>query len=95
MHVSINFFLAWSTLASPVLKSYSYTPDCRLFALHVFDMYQHMNIIISVTPIISLLMQNCQIDGDKGYIIGDAGTEELWINEDGDPFLYYTGSDNR
>ena len=54
-----------------------------------------MNIIISVTTIISLLMQNCQIDGGNGYIIGDAGTEELWINEDGDPFLYYTGSDKR
>ena len=40
-------------------------------------------------------MQNCQIDGNNGYIIGDAGTEEMWINVDGDPFLYYTGSDNR
>ena len=40
-------------------------------------------------------MQNCQIDGGKGYIIGDKGTEEMWINEDGDPFLYYTGSDAR
>ena len=47
-------------------------------------------------PLLYLIkMQNCQIDGGNGYIIGDKGTEEMWINEDGDPFLYYTGSDAR
>ena len=29
------------------------------------------------------------------YDIADAGTEEMWIDTDGTPYLYYTGPDNR
>ena len=41
------------------------------------------------------LFQSCQKDGDKAYVIANAGTEEMWIDEDGVVFLYYVGSDNR
>ena len=29
------------------------------------------------------------------YDIADAGTEEMWIDTDGTPYLYYTGPENR
>lgn len=45
----------------------------------------------------SYLSQSCQISGDgkKGYRVADAGTEEMWIEEDGTVVLFYTGSDKR
>lgn len=42
-------------------------------------------------------MQNCQMNSNEksGYIIAKAGTEEMWIDDDGTPFLYYKGSKKR
>ena len=34
-------------------------------------------------------------DPSEQYTIADAGTEEMWIDDDGTPYLYYTGSDSR
>ena len=33
-------------------------------------------------------------DGQQ-YEIASAGTEEMWIDKDGTPYLYYTGPDAR
>ena len=34
-------------------------------------------------------------DPSEQYTIADAGTEEMWIDDDGTPYLYYTGPDGR
>ena len=36
-----------------------------------------------------------RFDPPSQYDIADAGTEEMWINDDGTPYLYYTGPSNR
>ena len=43
-------------------------------------------------------MQACQssaFDPTLTFGLADAGTEEMWIDTDGTPYLYYTGPDGR
>ena len=35
------------------------------------------------------------MDPTQQYVIADAGTEEMWIDTDGTPYLYYTGPEGR
>ena len=39
--------------------------------------------------------QGANFDPTAHYRIADQGTEELWIDNDDGPYLYYTGSGNR
>ena len=46
---------------------------------------------------ICMYMQACQTsDTDPSEIssIADGGTEEMWIDNDGTPYLFYTGPPN-
>ena len=43
-------------------------------------------------------MQICQVsnvDPTSNFDIADANTEQMWIDTDGTPYLYYTGPENR
>ena len=43
-------------------------------------------------------VQVCQVsnvDPSQNYDIADPGTEEMWIDTDGTPYLYYTGPSER
>ena len=45
-----------------------------------------------------ILYQACQqsvTDPIESYALANAGTEEMWIDTDGTPYLYYTGLDGR
>lgn len=45
--------------------------------------------------IILQICQKVEYLGNSSYDIADAGTEEMWIDLDGVPYVYYTGPGGR
>lgn len=41
------------------------------------------------------MCQSANFDLSLHYPIADQGTEEIWINENNGPYLYYTGAGSR
>ena len=46
--------------------------------------------------IILVIEQACQVSNDnlQFWDIADAGTEQMWLDTDGTPYLFYTGPSN-
>ena len=57
----------------------------------------YCHLIIDSHTLINIF-QICQVANfapDTSYDIADVGTEEMWIDTDGTPYLFYTGPSNR
>ena len=51
---------------------------------------------MKVTILVIAYEQACQVSSgqDQSWDIADAGTEQMWLDTDGTPYLYYTGPSN-